>query len=402
VCLAVAVLAGSMAGLPPFVGFLSKELVLEKLMLADVFVHDIAVIGIVLGSIGTVAYTARFFFGSFAGSPRSEGARAPRRAGPGFLLGPGILAAISLAAGSLAAFTDRIVLEPLSAALLGYPLAAPALSLWHGVNVPLVLSVVIVVLGLLLYRYNERHSLPAGPAALGGEPLFERLLAGANSLGALCSRALAAAPPGVYSGLLLALAFVWALPLGPRAAGAMASAWHPGGAIVLALLALALALLVGLPSAVGRILAFTAVGFSVAMLYSLLLAPDLMLTQLLVEVLTTVFFLLAARLVADHAPPAESPRRIQAVRLVFASVLGVGGAGLVIALQAVAPDTRLSDFYFEAGPILAKGHNLVNLVLGDFRALDTLVETLVVLATALGVAALLLGREVPSRPGVRR
>ena len=64
-----------MAGLPPLAGFLSKELVLKKLMLADTSVHDIAVIGIVLGSIGTAAYTARFFFGCFAGSPRSDGCR---------------------------------------------------------------------------------------------------------------------------------------------------------------------------------------------------------------------------------------------------------------------------------------------------------------------------------------
>jgi multicomponent Na+:H+ antiporter subunit A len=401
-CGAVAVLAGSMAGLPPLAGFLSKELVLEKLMLADTFVHDIAVIGIVVGSIGTVAYTARFFFGCFAGSPRSDGAATPRRVGLGFILAPGLLATLSLPAGSLAGFTDRFVLEPMSAALLGYPLGAPELSLWHGVNVPLILSAVILALGFLLYRYNEHRRLPAGPAALGGERLFARFLAGAHSLGAFCDRALAGASPGVYTGLLLALALVWALPLAGHLAGAMASGWDPGGAIVLVLLVFALVLLVGLASAVGRILAFTAVGFAVAMLYSLLNAPDLVLTQLLVEVLTTVFFLLAARFVADRGLRAEPSRMVQGVRLVFAAVLGIAGAGLVVALHPVTPDTRLSDFYFEAGPILAKGHNLVNLVLGDFRALDTLVETLVVLATALGVIALLLGRELPSRRGVRR
>ncbi len=185
----------------------------------------------------------------------------------------------------------------------------------------------------------------------------------------------------------------------------MAAGWDSGGAIVLALLVFALALLVGLASKVGRILAFTAVGFAVAMLYSLLNAPDLVLTQLLVEVLTTVFFLLAVRFVADREPPAEPSRMVQGVRLVFAAVLGVAVAGLVVALHAVAPDTRLSDAYFLAGPAVANGHNLVNLVLGDFRAVDTLVETLVVLLAAFGVVALLLGRELPPRrgePEVRR
>jgi len=401
-CAIVAVLAGSMAGLPPFAGFLSKELVLEKLMLADTWVHDVAVVGIVVGSIGTVAYTARFFFGCFGGSPRSEGAAEPRRAGLGFLLSPGLLALLSVAGGTLAGSTDRLVLEPVSAALLGYPLDAPNLSLWHGINVPLVLTVVILTFGFLLYRYTERRELPRGPAALAGDRVFARLLAAAQSFGSLCSRALADAPPSVYLGLLLALAFVWALPLGGQLAGALTSGWNPAGAVVLLLLAFALSLVVGLTSAIGRILAFSGVGFAIAMLYSSLNSPDLVLTQLLVEVLTTVLFVLAVRFVASDEPPAESPRRVQGARLVFAAVLGVAAAGLVVALHGVPPDTRLSDFYFEAGPVLAKGHNLVNLVLGDFRALDTLVETLVVLATALGVIALLQGRELPPRPGAQR
>ncbi len=78
------ILCGSMAGLPPFAGFLSKELVLEKLLLVDPLVHDVAVTAIVAGSIGTVAYTARFFFGVFAGSARSEGAKRAHGAGFGF------------------------------------------------------------------------------------------------------------------------------------------------------------------------------------------------------------------------------------------------------------------------------------------------------------------------------
>jgi multicomponent Na+:H+ antiporter subunit A len=395
-CGIVAVLAGSMAGLPPFAGFLSKELVLKKLMLADTALHDVAVIGIVLGSIGTAAYSARFFFGCFAGRPRSEGAAAPRRLGLDFLLAPALLAALSLAAGLGAGATDRWVLEPMSAALLGYPLGAPALSLWHGINVPLVLSGVILTLGFLLYRYSERRGLPAGPASLDGDRLFAAFLAGAQAVGALCNRLLAGASPSVYTALLLALAFVWALPLAGQLAESMRTGWDGAGAIVLALLAFALVLLVGLTSKVGRILAFTAVGFAVAMLYSLLNAPDLVLTQLLVEVLTTVFFLLAVRFVAAREPPAAASRSIQGARLAFATVLGVAGAGLVVAVHTVAPDTRLSDAYFEAGPTIAKGHNLVNLVLGDFRALDTLVETLVVLLAALGVIALMRGRELPT------
>ncbi len=93
----VLILSGSMAGLPPFAGFLSKELVLEKLMMMEPLLHDFAVAAIVLGSIGTVAYTSRFFFGTFTGSsPKRwrlqstlarirffDSARYPRSAQPG-------------------------------------------------------------------------------------------------------------------------------------------------------------------------------------------------------------------------------------------------------------------------------------------------------------------------------
>jgi multisubunit Na+/H+ antiporter MnhB subunit len=287
----------------------------------------------------------------------------------------------------------------MSAALLGYSLDAPALSLWHGINVPLVLSGLILTLGFLLYRYAEHRALPAGLAPFSGDRVFEAFLSGAQAVGGICNRALAGASPSVYVALLLGLAFVWALPLGGQLASSMGSGWDAAGVIVLVLLGFALVLLVRLPSKVGRILALTAVGFAVAMLYSQLHAPDLVLTQLLVEVLTTVFFLLAVRFVAAREPPAAASRTLQGLRLAFAAVLGVAGASLVVALHAVAPDTRLSDAYFEAGPSIAKGHNLVNLVLGDFRALDTLVETLVVLLAALGVIAPLLGRELPPGRG---
>ena len=70
--LVTAVLAGSMAGIPPLAGFLSKELILKKAMLTDLWVHAVAIGAIVLGSIGTVAYSSRFFFEVFTGRPRSR------------------------------------------------------------------------------------------------------------------------------------------------------------------------------------------------------------------------------------------------------------------------------------------------------------------------------------------
>jgi len=400
-CAVVAVLAGSMAGLPPFAGFLSKELVLKKLLLADTALHDVAVLGIVVGSIGTVAYTARFFFDCFAGSPRSDGAARPRRLGPAFLVAPTLLAVLSVFGGLGARFTDRWVLEPMSAALLGFGLDVPELRLWHGINVPLILSGLILAVGFLVYWLSERRRFPAGPDVLSGPRLFEGFLLGAQAAGGLCNRALSGASPSIYFALVLTLGLATALPLAGNLTTLVATSWAVGGVTVLVGLAFALALLVGLSSKVGRILALTAVGFAVAMLYGLLNAPDLVLTQLLVEVLTTVFFLLAVRFVADREPPPEPSRTLQASRLAFAALIGVAISALVVAVQGLPRDTRLPDYYFQAGPAIAEGQNLVNLLLADFRGLDTLVETLVVLLAALGSIALLRGREFSTRRGPR-
>jgi multicomponent Na+:H+ antiporter subunit A len=397
----VAVLCGSMAGLPPFAGFLSKELVLKKLMLADPWVHDVAVLGIVLGSIGTVAYTARFFFGVFMGEARSEGAADAHTPGAGFLLGPALLAALSLAGGLGAPWVDHWLLEPVSAALLGYSLDAPALALWHGVNVPLILTSVIIAGGMLVHRLLEHRHLPAGPPGLAGPRLFEAFLASAQRVGARLDRGLAGASPSLYFALALCFALGWALPMAGRLAALGELPWKPAGAMILAIQLLALVGLVLLPGRVSRILLLSAVGFTVAILYRLLHAPDLALTQLLVEVLLTVFFVLALRFVAARRRSEDRrPAFLRGLQVGFSVAMGLAAAGLVLALSEVAPDTRLHGYYFEAGPAVAHGLNLVNLILVDFRGVDTLVETFVVLAAAVGVGGWLLGDESPPRePG---
>jgi multicomponent Na+:H+ antiporter subunit A len=390
----VALLCGSMAGLPPFAGFLSKELVLKKLLLADPWVHDVAVLGIVLGSIGTVAYTARFFLGTFAGEARSEGAAAAHSPGAAFIFGPGVLAALSLAGGLGAPYVDRWLLEPVSAALLGYPLDAPKLALWHGINVPLILSFVIISGGLLLHRVLEHRHLPSGPARWTGPRLFEGGLAGAQALGDRIARGLAGASPSVYIAFALFFGLAWALPLVGGLVQLGELRWQPAGVMALSLQMLALLGLVLLPGRISRILLLSAVGFTVAVFYRLLHAPDLALTQLLVEVLITVFFVLALRFVAARRPSVSGRSLpLRGLQIAFSLSMGLAAAGLVLALGSSPPDTRLHDYYAEAGPSIAQGLNLVNLILVDFRGVDTLIETFVVLAAVAGVAGWLLGNE---------
>lgn len=390
----VALLAGSMAGLPPFVGFLSKELVLKKLLMADPFLHDLAVIGIVLGSVGTVAYTCRFYFGTFAGQPRSASAAKASPIGWDFLFAPAVLGVLSLAGGLGAVFVDRFMLEPVTKALLGYPLGVPELRIWHGINVPLILSTGIVIFGYSTHRLLGHRTLPSGLLPTGAQ-IFDSFLSGAQKTGGAINRALAGASPAVYLALALVLGLSPALALvGPIFS--MPSApwtWSAAGLLILGLLGVGLVLLLSLQSKIGRILALTTVGFAVALLYGQLSAPDLVLTQLLVEVLTTVFFLLAVRFMVGREPGESKSSGLTFLRWTFAAGVGFASATLVLSVHSLQSDGRLPDYYFQAAPQIAQGLNLVNVTLVDFRALDTLVESLVVILACMGVAGVLTGRE---------
>ncbi len=398
------VLCGSMAGLPPFAGFLSKELVLKKLLMGESWIHDVAVIGTVLGSIGTVAYTTRFLFGTFLGAPRSEGAREAHAPGWAFIAAPAVLAGLSLVAGIGAPLTDVLFLEPVSAALLGGSLERPTLALWHGINTPLVLSLVVITLGYIFHRWLGGRHLPRGPIDWSGPHIFEEFLVDAQKIGGRINAALAGGPPGLYLLLALALPLSFALPLLPRLALLDEAPWSARGLVLLGIQALALLGMVLLRGRLGPILLLSAVGFTVALFYRELHAPDLLLTQLLVEVLTTAFFVMAIRFVIVKRPDAKktansalpaTPVLGTLAKWGVALASGLLAASLAAALLVHPYDPRLLNYFAEAGPAITKGQNLVNVILVDFRGLDTFIETLVVLLAALGVAGVLLGRETP-------
>ena len=135
------------------------------------------------------------------------------------------------------------------------------------------------------------------------------------------------------------------------------------------------------------------------MLFRLTNGPDLMLTQLLVEVLVTLFFALALWALPAK-PPAKAPRSerpLRWVRGLLALAAGLGASAWVAALSRSAADSSVADYVREVAPAIAKGDNLVNVVLTDVRSLDTLMETLVVVLGSFGVVALLKGGERADR-----
>lgn len=394
--LVAAILAGSMAGIPPLAGFLSKELILKKAMLTDLWVHAVAIAAIVLGSAGTVAYSSRFFFEVFTGRPRGQGAATARPPAAGLLAAPLALAGVTLLAGPGARWVDRWFLEPVAASIVGRPLEALPLSLWYGVSAALLLSVGIVAAGYGVDRLLGLRFLGwRGRSVRGGAELFEAGLGTLQRTGGVFSRLLAQGPVRAYLALAVAAGLLPGLMLYgglPSFAGEETSAAGLGVAAALAVL---LTALVAARGRLIRVLLLTAVGFAVALLFRLMRGPDLMLTQLLVEVLLTLFFAFALATLPGGLLQRE-PRdrdRWRWGRGLVAVGAGLAAAALVPAVALGSRPEHVADYARDVAPVIAQGKNLVNVVLADLRAMDTLLETVVVTLGTLGVAGLLRGRE---------
>jgi multicomponent Na+:H+ antiporter subunit A len=158
---------------------------------------------------------------------------------------------------------------------------------------------------------------------------------------------------------------------------------------VLAMLIVAGALsAVSARSTMVAVLSLGVVGYGVAVMYALLGAPDLAMTQFAVETLTVVIFVLVFSRLRGYA---ELSSRVVRVRdAVVAIAAGVLVTTLVLSIGASGTTSRLAAYFADAAPRLAHGYNVVNVILVDFRGLDTMGEITVLVTVAIGVRALLL------------
>ncbi|UFN47925.1 DUF4040 domain-containing protein [Roseomonas sp. OT10] len=380
----------SMAGLPPFLGFISKEFLFEAQLESswDALPLAIAVLvnAVMVGVAGVVSLRPFFM-------ARSRTTEVHHGETAGLLLGPLLLSLLGLLFALSPEWLSSIVLEPAVLALQGRWTPVD-ISLWHGLTPMLALSGVVVLVGaLILAFWTPLHRLMARFRPLdrfAGERGYEQGMALLQAMAEGTARAVRRAD--LRGDLSVLLWSVLALLAAGVAAGGIQLApfagFRPEVAGVLAIGMAGAVMATRSRSLLGALIAVGLVGFASALVFLLDGAPDLALTQFAVEALLVV--LLAAVLL--RLPLASPATRDAAARRRDLLLSAGFGAVVFLALQSMLAqpaDQRLSDFYAAASYPLAFGRNVVNVILVDFRALDTMGETSVVGLAAVVVWALL-------------
>ncbi|MDO3299561.1 Na+/H+ antiporter subunit A [Mycobacteroides abscessus subsp. massiliense] len=389
--LTAGIAAASMAGVPLTLGFVGKELafatVLHSRVLGSAAPWVLA--GIVIGSMFTITYSMRFMWGAFARkglpepSARVQGMHTPT---PAFLTAPALLAVTSVAVGILPGW--------LNGALGSYADPVDAhIAIWEGFGVPLLLTAMAFAVGILAFfsRGRLRRARlavnPLGNADRG----YDAVLRGADVLSqrltALTQRG---SIPFTQATILVTLV---TLPTIVLAVGdrdpAHLKLWDSPlqGVVGLLILAAAIGATV-MRNRLAAVLLVGITGYGAGTIFALHGAPDLALTQFLVETLTLVIFVLVLR-----ALPAESDiqqaNRFRLPRAVLAIAVGCTVTALGVYAMAARRDRPIADLLPQAAYQRGHGANTVNVLLVDIRAWDTLGEISVLLVAATGVASLM-------------
>jgi len=380
----------AMAGLPPLNGFLSKEMLFEQTLALSGNTRTLFSILALAGAVLGIMYSMRFVHDAFFGQKPRALEVTPHDPPYGMLLPVGLLVLICLAAGLLPALIAAPILTISAASILGNTLPDYHLALWHGFNGPLLMSAIGVIGGIALYvTLRKMYQLNAAANFAIGRYLFRR---STEILFHLAQRFTNAIANGSLQRMLFALVLV-AL-IAASAPYLAAPAWpvlpasQPlpllGWVFWLIMLMCALAGLFLYRQRLLAVIVMGGTGLMVAMVFVFLSAPDLALTQLMVEMVTLALMLLGMNYLPAQSPVERAPWRIRRDALI-ALIAGVGIAAIAYALMTLPPNQDAAAEMLQRSLPQAHGYNVVNVILVDFRGFDTFGEI-----TVFGIAALVV------------
>lgn len=411
-----ALAALSMIGLPLTIGYFAKEEMYLGLLADWTGFATLAVLIIGNGLLAGVALVVmiRPFLGEAVPTPRE-----PHEAPIAMLAGPMLLGAAGIVLGLLPDQLGHQVLEPAATAIAGASVESH-LRLVIDLRSPLLwMSVLTWVLGVLVFRQADaiRTVLRRFDNALrwNADTVFDAVMFGLIRFAATVTRTLHHGRLELYLGLVfavLAIALFWPLlalggldwamaenDLGNWMARFDVLSLRPYEWLVLLVAAIGLVAVVLSPQRLTAVLALGVQGTALALIFLLFGAPDLAFTQFMVEVLSVaILAFVMARLNLDQRDPRPFEDWLRDGGI--AICCGVGVTLMLMQVLSGTLDTRLSDFFTATSVPIAHGHNIVNVILVDYRGFDTLGEISVVMGAGIAILILMRARKAPPPPPV--
>lgn len=396
----------SMAGLPPFNGFLSKELFFGAMLTlrqANFLTIDSLVLLFPIiawiGSIFTFIYCMIIVFQSFLGREPSPfvGQRPPREAPIQMLIAPIILVSLVLFIFFFPNTLGTYILGPAMLAVypqfVGMEGLVPEIQAWHGWNMPLFMTIGVVLAGIVLYRFLRywKAVYRLGFLQWTLDHLYNEFLLRTERVAAIITKSYMTGSVRDYVAYIM-LFFIALIGVGLIGFEQFifdfsndAPVEMNEALIVFVMMCSSVAILFA-KSRITAIILNGVLGYSIAILFVVFRAPDLALTQIIVETVTTVLFLLCFY----YLPEWRSEHKSLSLR-VRNGIIAVS-SGAVVTVVALLVQGRSFypsiSIYYETTARLLGGLNVVNTILGDFRAFDTMLEVLVLFIAGLGVYSL--------------
>lgn len=397
----------AMAGLPPFNGFLSKEMFYESSLemgaaLGPPFTFLIPAIA-VMGGVLTFAYSIKFIDGIFFGRRKKRGLPEHIHDPPAVMLIPAaFLAALVILFGLVPSIPVHAVVEPTTAGIIRENIELH-IKMWHGFTTSLMMTVITYMIGLGLYfkygaiaAWQDRFNLkyPMISVNYYYDLLVHTAQASARTISSVTQ-------PGTIKTYISALIFTVVVLAGipvillgadiiPQSLNFDIAIYEVLIMLFIVIAGMAAALL---PAYLPAVIALSSLGYMVSLLFIYLKAPDLALTQVLVETLSTIIFLLVIVKIPQKFREIISTPTLVRDLIIAGAVAGTVFMILINATQGIIPPFEsLSHYFIENSMTLAGGKNVVNVIIVDFRGYDTLGEISVLCLAALGVYNLIHSR----------
>ncbi|NMO78946.1 Na+/H+ antiporter subunit A [Niallia alba] len=391
----------SMAGIPPLNGFLSKEMFFASMLnIRDFNMFHLDTWGVLLpiiawvGSIFTFVYSMILVFKTFTGKYQPEKlSTKPHEAPMGMLISPIILVSLVVIFGLFPGVLSNTILSPAITSIYGGGVYDLHIYHWHGFQPELFMTIGVIVFGTILYLSVTKWSVIYQAIPVVWNRIYDWLFGETeNTFNKLTNKYMTGSLRTyliyIFSFFTLILFYTLFAKDGFKIDTSLLAPIGGYEAVLSLVLVISTIAILFSKSRLTSIILLGAVGYTVSLFYVVFRAPDLALTQLVIETVSVALFLLCFYHLPRNARKKESiPFKISNAVI---SVL----VGLVVMLIAIASySTKLFDsispYYVDNTYIKAAGENMVNVILVDFRGFDTLFEITVLAIAAIGIYSMI-------------